>query len=195
MYQRNVHSNRRAMVDYTNPVETTFEMQRRSIKQGQQAMEQTLLLPARVGEATVEGLDGQESLQRRFVEFQQESLHSVLDAIDEAVPGAAASTDEVRAAVDDQYEMLLDNHAEFFENLERSVEEGFDAYDELSEESIEALSELIESMVEAHEELEAQSVEATEQVTEQVDEIQEQVEEVQAQIQRLSEEAAEAVEA
>jgi methyl-accepting chemotaxis protein len=182
------------MVDYASPVETTFELQRKSIEQGQQAIEQTVSLPQRFGEAAVDSLDSQESVQRSVVELQQETLNSLLDAVEESLPGAESPTADLREVIDDQYAAFLDNHEEFFDNLEESLEESVDAYDELSEESIEALDELVDALMEVQEELEDQSVEATEQVGEQVDEIQDQVEDVQEQIQEVSEEAADAVE-
>jgi gas vesicle protein len=182
------------MVDYTSPVETTFELQRRSIEQSQQAIEQTVDLPQRVGEAAVDSLDSQESVQRSVVELQQQTLNSLLDAVEEGFPGAETPTEDVREVIDDQYTAFLDNHEEFFVNLEESLEEGVDAYDDLSEESVEAIDEFVDALMEAQEELEDQSIEATEQVGEQVDELQEQVEDVQSQIQNVSEEAAEAVE-
>ncbi len=183
------------MVDYTNPVETTFELQRRSIEQGQEALQQTITFPTRIGEAAVDSLESQESVQRNLVELQQDALHSVLDALEETFPGVETSTEDVREVVDGQYDALLDNHAEFFENLENSITEGFDAYEELSEETLEAIEDLIDSLMEAQEELEEQSIEATEQVGEQMDELQAQIEDVQEQIQGVSEDALDAVDA
>jgi len=177
------------MADYTNPVATTFELQRRSIEQGQEALEQTLTFPTRVGDAAVDSLDSQESVQRNVVAFQQDAIHSLLDTVEETFPGAETSTNDVREVVDDQYDSVLEAHAELFENLSTSLEEGIEAYDDLSAETVEALEEALEELVDAQEELEEQSVEATEQVEEQFEELQAQVEDVQEQIQSVSEDA------
>ncbi len=181
------------MADYTNPVETTFELQRRSIEQSQEAIEQTITFPARVGEATIDSLDSQESVQRDVVELQQEAVLSLLDAVEETFPGVGTSTDDARDVVDDQYESLLDTHAEFFENLTNSLEEGVDAYDEVGDETVEALDELADALLEAQEELEDQSLEATEQLEAQFDEVQDQLENVQEQLQEVSEDATDIV--
>lgn len=194
IYSRALCTDRGTMADYTNPIETTFELQRRSIEQGQEAFERTITFPTRVGKATVESLESQESVQRNVVELQQEAIHSFLDAVEETFPGVETSTEDARAVVDDQYETVLDNHAEFFENLENSIQESVDAYDELSDETIAAIEELLETVVEAQEELEDQSIETTKQFEEQFEELQAQVEDVQEQIQNVSEEAASAVE-
>jgi len=182
------------MADYTSPLETTFELQRKSLEQGQQALEQTIDFPNRIGEATVDSLDSQESVQRSIVELQQETFHSVLDALEEGIPGVETPTEDVRELVDDQYDAFFENHEELFANLETSLEESLDAYDEMSEESIEALEELVDALVEAQEELEDQSLEATEQVGDQIDDLQAQLEDLQAQVQDVTEEAADSVE-
>lgn len=170
------------MADYTDPVERTFELQRRSIEQSQEALERTLTLPARVGEAALDSLDSQESVQRDVVELQQEAIRSFLDAVEETFPGAETSTRDLRETVDDQYDTVLESHAAFFENLSSSLEEGVDAYDELSDETLVALEDLVDSLVDAQAELEDQSIEATEQVETQLEELQTQVENVQDQV-------------
>jgi len=203
------------MVNYTSPIEATFELQRKSLEQSQQAFQQTVDLPARLGEAAVDGLESQESVQRSVVELQQETLHTLLDTLEDGLSGVEAPTGDLREVIDDQYDVVLDNHAEFFDNLGNGVEEALQTYDEFSAESVEALEDLLDALVELQEELESQSVEAAEEVTEQVEElqgqveeqlddlqeqvgnqvseVQEQVEGVQEQIQDVSEQAADAV--
>jgi hypothetical protein len=45
------------MVDYTRPIEATFELQRTTIEQGQRAVEQSIDLQRRTGEAWIDSLD------------------------------------------------------------------------------------------------------------------------------------------
>lgn len=204
------------MTNYTRPLETTFELQRKTLEGGQQVFEQTIDIPGRLGQAAIDGLDSQESIQRSLVELQQETVHSLLDSLEEGLPGVEGSTDDVREVIDDQYTVLLENHEELFDNLGAGIEDGVTAYDDLSAESTEALEDLLDALVELQEELEAQSVDAAEQAGDQLDElqeqvsgqiediqeqlgnqveeVQEQVEGVQEQIQDVSEQAAEAVE-
>jgi len=183
------------MVDYTTPITKTFELQRQSIAQSQQALEQTIEFQHRVGEAMVDGFETQESVQRSVVELQQDAVHSMLDAVEVNVPGTEETVMEIRELLDEQYGELLANHEEAFEAIVGELDEGIATYDDLTADYLEALDEQVELLVEAHEELETQSVEAAEQVADQVDELEEQVEDVQAQIQEVSEQAAEAVEA
>ena len=187
------------MVDYTNPLVTTFELQRQSIEQSQQAIEQTVELPHRIGTAALDSLDSQEEVQRSVVELHQKSLHSFLDALEESFSGVEMPTEDIREMVDDQYGVVLENHEELFDALEEGVDESVTAYDDLSADSLEALDDLIQTLVEAHEELEEQSVDAAEQVSEQVEETQDQlkqqVEDVSEQIRDASEQAVESAEA
>ncbi|PSQ28316.1 hypothetical protein BRD06_04205 [Halobacteriales archaeon QS_9_67_15] len=166
---------------YTTHITTAFEMQRATIEQSQRAFEQTLDFQQTVNEAVVNGFDSQESAQRRGVELSQTVLHSYLDIVESSVPGAAGSVDEVRAAVDEQFDFLLENHAEVFETVAAEYEQGIDAYDELTADYVEAVDEQVEMLVEAHEELESQSVDVAEQWGEQLGDLQEQVTDVQEQ--------------
>jgi len=183
------------MTDYTTPVSTTFEMQRAAIEQSQQAFEQSVEFQQNVGQAFLDSLDTQESAQRRGVELSQQAIHSYLDAVENTVPGVAGTVEEVRNAVDEQFEFLLENHAEVFESLGTELDEGIDAYDDLTGDYVAAVEEQIEMVLDAHEDLEGQSVEAVEQVEEQMDQLQDQVEQVQDQVQEVQEQAQEQLEA
>ncbi|WP_135303421.1 hypothetical protein [Haloarcula amylovorans] len=183
------------MVDYTTPVTTAFEMQRATIEQSQKALEQSVTFQQNVNNAVIDSLDTQESAQRRGVELSKTAFHSYLDAVEATVPGMAGPINEVRQAVDEQYDFLLENHAEVFDNLESEMTEGADAYDEMTEDYLNAVEEQVDMLVEAHEELESQSVEVAQQFGDQLEEVQEQVEEIQDQVEEVQAQAADAVEA
>jgi len=183
------------MTEYTTPVTTAFQMQRQSIEQSQKVFEQGVAFQKNVTDAVVDSLDSQESAQRRGVELAQTAFHSYLDTVEATVPGVAPTVGEVRAAVDEQYEFLLENHAEAFENAETEFHESAETYDELTGDVVAALDEQIDLLVEAHEDLEDQSVEAVEQWGDQLEDLQDQVEEVQEQVREVQEQAADAVEA
>ena len=183
------------MAEYTTPVTTTFEMQRQAIKQGQNALEQGVEFQQTMSEALVDSMGSQESAQRRTVELSKTAFHSYLDAMESTIPGAAGSVEEVREAVDEQFEFLLENHAELFESIEEETREGMDAYDELAGDYLDAMDEQLEMVLDAHEDLEDQSIEAAEQVEDQLEQMQDQVEEVQDQVQEVQEQAQESLEA
>jgi hypothetical protein len=183
------------MVDYTTPVTTAFEMQRATIEQSQKALEQSVSFQKNVNEAVIDSLDTQESAQRRGVELSKTAFHSYLDAVEATMPGMGGTIAEVREAVDEQYDFLLENHAEVFDNVESEMLEGVEAYDEMTEDYVTAVDEQVTLLVEAHEELESQSVEVAEQFGDQLEEVQEQVEEIQEQVEEVQAQAADAVEA
>jgi len=180
------------MVDYTQPVKATFELQRKSLEQGQHALEQTVDMQNRMGKAAVGSLDTQESVQRNAVEFQQDLFHSLLDSLEANVPGMEEPVLELRELVDEQYAMLLESHEELFANVTGEMEDGVGTVDEMGEEYVSMLDDQMEMLYETHEELEGQSVEAVEEMQAQFEEVQEQAEEMQAQVQEVSEQAVEA---
>ncbi|WP_436935873.1 hypothetical protein [Halovenus marina] len=183
------------MVDYTTPVTATFEMQRQSIKQGQDALEQSIELQKQFGQAFVSGLESQQQAQQTLVETSHGAVTETFDFMEANVPGVEAVIGQLRTAVDDGYDELLEAHAEAYDEVFANVDESMDAYDEFSAEYLEALDEQLELVLDAHGQFETQSVEATEQVAEQVGELEQTVEDVQAQIEEVSEQAADAIEA
>ena len=64
------------MAEYTTPVTTTFEMQRAAIKQGQQALEQSVEFQQNVSEAFLDSLESQQSAQARTVENTMYVVHA-----------------------------------------------------------------------------------------------------------------------
>ena len=99
------------MAELTSPVTTTFEMQREAIEQGQQAIEQGIEFQQNMNEAFLGSFESQESAQRRTVELTQSVLHGYFDAVEGIIPGADSTLDELRETVDEQYDVLLENHA------------------------------------------------------------------------------------
>jgi gas vesicle protein len=182
------------MANYTSPITTTFELQRRSLEQGQQAIEQSLDVQKQVGDSLIAGLDSQEQFQRRLVELNRDTITSIIDAVD-GLPGADIAVDDLRESIDGGYDDLLDGHEEAFDSIEAELESGIDDVDEVSDDLIETLDEQLGLLLEAHEELEDQSVEVTEELVGRFEDLQEQANDVQQQIEQVSEEAAEAVEA
>ncbi|MFB6202329.1 MAG: hypothetical protein ABEI98_10000 [Halorhabdus sp.] len=183
------------MIDYTTPVTTVFEAQRATINQSQQALEQSVNFQQQMSQAMLGSLESQESVQRRGVELSQTAIHTYLDTIESSMPGVEPAVEELRNTVDEQFEYLLENHAEAFDAIEDELGSGVDAYDEMTADSMDALDEQLSMLIEAHEELETQSVDAVEGMADQVEDLQAQVEEVSEQIQDVQQQAAEAVDA
>lgn len=170
------------MVDYTSPITATFELQRQTIEQSQEALERGIEFQKDFNKALVDGLDGQEDAQRRVVELQREAILNTLETVETNVPGTEDATAEVRETVDEQFDQLLDNHEEAFENITAELEEGAETYENFVSEYLDALDDQLGMVIEAHEDLEEQSVETAEGITDQLDQLQSQVEDVQEQV-------------
>jgi len=173
------------MVDYASPITATFELQRQTIEQSQQALERGIEFQRNFNSALVDGLDGQEDAQRRVVELQREAILNILETVEENVPGADDATEEVRATVDEQFDRLLENHGEAFESIAAGMEEGSESYDEFASEYLDALDDQLGMVIDAHDELETQSVEAAEEITDRLEKLQSQVEDVQTQVSEI----------
>ncbi|WP_336343500.1 helix-hairpin-helix domain-containing protein [Halalkalicoccus ordinarius] len=88
------------MTNATTPIQAAFEMQRESIKQTQQLFEQSLELQQNALEAFMHnGISAQRSAQKQGTELFQQLANAQYDAIESAV-----DEDEIRSAVDEQFE-------------------------------------------------------------------------------------------
>ena len=182
-------------MNYTNPVRTTFELQRQTIESSHRALERGVETQRRLAEAVVDGMETTETAQRRTVELSRQAAHNTLDAVEAGLPGMEEAVAELRGTVDEGYDLLLENHAETFEGAVSGYENGLDATDEYVDGALDALDEQLAALVEAHEELEAQSVEAAGRFGTQVEKLQADVEEMQEQLREMQDQAAAAVEA
>jgi len=181
------------MSQYTTPITTAFQMQRATIEQSQQAFQQSVEFNKRMSEAFVDSLDSQESAQRRTVELSQSAMHTYLDAVESMLPSTGATVDEMRSALDEQFDFLLENHAEVFDNIETESSEAIETFDDVTADYLAAVDEQIEMLLEAHEEIETQSVDAAEELRDQLEGVQDQVSEMQQQVQAVQEQAAESI--
>jgi len=184
---------RTTMVEYTNPISTAFELQRKSLENSHQAIAEAVEFQQRMSRAAIDGLDTQETTQRHAVELHQEFVHDALDSFAATVPGADTGAVDARETIDEGYAQFLETHEELFATFVEEFGAGVETYDELTADYLAAVEEQLDLFVETHEDLEDQWIEAAEEVGEQVEDLQEQVDEVQAQIQDVSEQAAEAV--
>jgi len=158
-------------------VTATFEFQRRLLEQNRAVLEQSIAAGTRSTEGVVDGVAGRESVGRRAVELQRETVHAALDALEASVPGAEEATAGIRASVDEQFDQLLAVHEEAFENVTVQLQDGAEAYDEFTRDYLAAVDEQLGLVAEAHKQLEAESVEATERLAAQLEQLREQVQE------------------
>lgn len=160
------------MTDYTQPLTTAFELQRKTLKQNQKAAEQLLTLNQNIADPTQNAFKTQESLQRTPIEFHQQFTNAALNTIEENVPETDDTLTEFRTAVNDQYETLLENHKDAFETITDELENTLDDATGVTDDYLEIIDEQLELLFEVHEELENQSVETITELQTQFEDIQ-----------------------
>lgn len=180
---------------FTTPVSTAFEIQRTAIQQGQEALERSVDFQQRVNRAVLNSLDSQAAAQRGTVELARTATHAYLDTVAATVPGADGTVDEIREVVDEQYEVLLENHASAVDEVEGQLETGLDIYEEAAQEFIGSTEAQIEALLAAHEDVEDQTLETVQEFEGQIEEFQgrleRQVEEVQKQVEEVHQQVTE----
>lgn len=160
------------MSSYTNPITTTFELQRQSLEQGQDLLSQGVEIQRQVGESVLKGIESQEQLQRRLVEYNQEAVTDVLEILQDA--SGIDDDGGLSENLDEGYDELLSRHADAFESITKELEEhGIDPSEELSEDFLDTVDEQLDLLRETHEDLETQSVEMAEDLESQLSELQE----------------------
>jgi hypothetical protein len=166
------------MSAYTNPIEATFELQRQSLKQGQELLSQGVEIQQQVGESVIKGIESQEQFQRRLVEYNQDAVTDVIEIAEDATELETADGG-LRDNLDEGYDELLSRHADAFESITKELgEHGIDPSEELSEEFVDAVEEQLDLLLEAHEDVEAESVEIAEDIENRLNELQTEAEEI-----------------
>jgi methyl-accepting chemotaxis protein len=159
------------MSERDSPVEMLFEVQRETIRQTEDVIENVLELSTEFGENVAGGVDAHQEIQEQTLELSRESMHRSLDAAEavattsasvEAVPDQTANLDELRAMVDDTFERIQDQQAEVFDSVDRQ-------YDEISDGAIENLGSQIDLLVQFNERIETQLLETVEELIEQAE--------------------------
>lgn len=145
-------------------------MQRDTIRQSQDILEQSLEVPREMGDTLYGGVDTQRELQTQALAVTRSSVHTSLDAAESFV-GGATTLDDLRDAVDETFDTLQEQQAEAFDAADEQYEEFGDDVDELSEEAFGNLGDQVEFLVDLNEDVEGQLVEAVEEFTEQFEEL------------------------
>lgn len=166
----------------TAPLTTTFELQRTALDHSHRTLGTLLDFQTNLNETLLEGIEKQETVQRRILALHHVGLHRVFNGVEEELPGPSVPPDEFRSVLDDQFRQLYSNHEDVFEGLLEELERNVEAYDEVSVDYLDSLEEQIDLVVATHEDLEAQSVGAAEEFDERIDTLQEQLLEVRARL-------------
>lgn len=119
------------MSDQNNPIETLFQLQRDTIRQSRDLLEEGLRMPREVSDTLYGGVDAQREIQAQTLEVTRKSIHTSLDAA-ESVVGGAGTLDDLRNSVDETFDTLA-------ERQDRAFDAADENYDELGEDALENL--------------------------------------------------------
>ncbi len=166
-----------------NPIAAAFELQRRSLRQSQQALEQSIELQRQLNEAMMQGTGGTDASERT-AEMTRAAIERYLEAIESTVPGAGAGVEQVREAMAQQFEAAEQVRSEAAD----LAEEGLEGYDDLSAVYLDSVSQQLDVLVDAHEEVEKRTEQFLDRTEEQLEEMQEDTsDQLQEQLDQLHE--------
>jgi hypothetical protein len=183
------------MPDDTNPFQSAFELQRRAIEGSQRALTHSLAFQRQLNRAMLSSLESGADMNERGAETTRETLHRTLDAVEQLVPGSAAGLDQVRTAIDEQF----DAASEAGQQAVDAAESGVEGVEDASESYLETVDRQLDTLLAAHEDFESQTLAFLDETERQLDAIQqeaegqvdEQVERLQQQMQQLRDQLAE----
>ena len=163
------------MTDESTPISRAFDLQRKTIERGQEAMKQGFEFQQRVNEALVRGVESGTDVNDRGAEMTRDALHNTLDAIEQMVPDAGGNLDQVRESIDEQFDAAKDASEQASEQAVEFTEESLSSVEEASESYLDSVDEQLDTMLSAHEDLEDQTLQFIEETEAQMEELQEQV--------------------
>jgi hypothetical protein len=138
------------------PVERFFELQRTTIEQTGEVLEQVVETSGEVAGELVGGVETQRDIQEQSLELTRESLQQSLDVVERVTEASSlGGVTDLRETVDATIDRLLDQQDSAFEAIE-------DSPDQLTEETLEQITDQTELLVEFNEELEQQLFEVVE---------------------------------
>jgi hypothetical protein len=157
------------MSNAQNPFASMFEMQRRTLQQGQRTLEESMRTQRQLTDAFLDTMDSQKETQKKGVGVMKSATDAYIDAMASMTPGDEAAVEDAHAAVDDQFEAFDEVHSQLWEAFERNARESADAYESVSERYLALVNDSFDVMVETNRQWEDQSVAAAEAVEEEME--------------------------
>lgn len=154
-------------------------MQRQSIKQGEQLLEQSLDLQRSATEAFMRnGLAAQRSAQEQGAQFAREFANSQLELFETSI-----DENEVLSGLEEQFEMFNESQNEAWDDF---VSAYLKAIGQMSEQQKELVDHMTETFIDAQQDIERRTIAGVEDAEEAVETVQQQTEET---VERVGESA------
>jgi DNA repair exonuclease SbcCD ATPase subunit len=162
--------------DEPSPIGTLFQLQRETIKQTEDVIENVMTLPREMSDTVYSGVDTHQDVQKQALRLSRQSVHTSLDAA-ESVSGGSSTLEDLRDSVDETFDTLEEQSDEAYDTIDEEYDSVGESYDEFSEDALENLSTQLDFLIDLNEDLEGQLVDAVEEFTEQLEELQDQLDE------------------
>lgn len=144
----------------STPFTSMFEMQRRTLRQTQQTLEQSTGIQREMTDALLDAMDAQEETQKKGIGAMKSATEASLAAVESMTPADAAAFEGVHTAVDEQFEVFDEAHGQLWNTFERNVRESADAYENANERYLSLVTDSLNVMLEANRQWEEGSVAA-----------------------------------
>ena len=158
----------------SNPMASMFELQRQSIKQSQQFMQQSMDTQKQLPRMMQDAIDSQRSVQQTGLSASRSLAKGMVDMMQASIPSE-------QPYIDDETDAEERQHAAF-ESLHQALDDQFEAVEEISDQSWEALESQMEENTDAFVEFVDQSNSFTD---ESVTAFLESLEDVQADVEEM----------
>lgn len=126
-----------------NPFASMMQMQKRAVEQSQQAVHEGVKMQKQMLDAFVDGLETQESVQRKGSDAARTAYEASIDAMSASVPGGRSASESTRRMVDDQFAAADDLSEQTWTAIEEGARENADAFDAYLEGSLDLFDESV----------------------------------------------------
>ncbi|MEA1930291.1 hypothetical protein [Halohasta litorea] len=151
----------------TNPMASMIALQRQSLKQGQQVLQQSMNAQKQAPRMWKDAIDSQRSVQKTGLEASRSLAKGMVEMMEATVPSDQSLVGEEDSDASEQQH-------EAFESLHQAVEDQFEAVDEISDQTWEAIEQQLDESTDNYAEFVDQSTSMTEEsVTAVVDSLEE----------------------
>lgn len=140
---------------HANPM---FEMQRQLIDESQHMLTQSVEAQQLTNRLLLHGLKSQVMAQRHGVEIANTVVHGYLDSTTATLPGEN-DADRLHELVDEQFDQLLEIHADAFGAFTDQFERSIDTYEDLSTEYVDSVDDRFDSLLDTHHQFETHGIE------------------------------------
>lgn len=187
---------------WANLALASFDIQRAVIRQGQQALTQSLALQRTANRLALAGLRGQEALLRQGTDVARTATHGSLQSMHALFGVDSTLMQAHHRTVDEQFTRFERIQSAVFDATDQQLELGIESFEDVSRMYVDALVRLTDQSLETLDTVEEQTVEGIEQFDEQVreqvtltrdaqarlgDRFERQAEQTEALLQRLTE--------